>query len=135
MALERAEGDTLLILLLTIALQTFMVLLLLDCRDFGIANVPGPSLGMPLVFHQRQDTTEDMLRKAVAAAEKVFGWGKPTIIFVCLPQAGECSELASWKAQACTAGVVAGPALSTGGLEKAYAWVTGHLGTLPWERH
>ena len=108
-----------------------MVLLLRDCRDFGISNIPGPSLGVPLVFHQRRDTTEGTLRKAVAAAEKTFGRGKPTIIFVCLPRAGECATFACWKAQVCTVQVAAGPALLIGGLEKTYAWVTGHLGGLP----
>ena len=93
LTLKRAEGDALLNLLLPIALQTFIVLLLRDCRDFGIGNVPGPSLGIPLVFHQNQDTTEDTLRKAVAAAKQVFGRGKPSIIFVCLPQAGELLDL------------------------------------------
>ena len=92
--LKRAEGDALLRLSLHIALQTFMMLLLRDCRDFGIGNVPGPSLGMPLVFHQKRDTTEDTLRRAVAAAEKVFKRGKPSIIFVCLPHAGKSARSA-----------------------------------------
>lgn len=69
-------------------LQTFMGLLLRDCYDFGIGNVPGPNLGIPLVIHQGRDTIEDTLRKAVAAAEEMFGRGKPSIIFVCLPVAG-----------------------------------------------
>ena len=89
-----------------------MGLLLRDCYDFGISNVPGPNLGIPLVFHQGRDTIEDTLRKAVAAAEEVFvGRGKPTIIFVCLPVAGECAHIACWNRRPCLVGVAAGPSL------------------------
>ena len=106
----------------TAALQTFMGLLLRDCYDFGIGSVPGPSLGIPLVFHQGRDTIEDTLRKAVAAAEEVFKRGKPTIIFVCLPVAGECVHLACQNGQVCLVGTSAGPVLSSCGPGKTHAW-------------
>ena len=109
-------------LLLTVALQTFMGLLLRDCYDFGIGNVPGPNLGIPLVIHQGRDTIEDTLRKAVAAAEEMFGRGKPSIIFVCLPVAGECAHCACSNGQVCTIGDAAGPALLTCGLGRTHAW-------------
>ena len=98
-----------------------MGLLLRDCYDFGIGNVPGPNLGIPLVIHQGRDTIEDTLRKAVAAAEEMFGRGKPNIIFVCLPMAGEGAHFASWNGQVRLVGVAAGPVLLTCGLGKVHA--------------
>ena len=112
-----------------------MGLLLRDCYDFGIGNVPGPNLGIPLVIHQGRDTIEDTLRKAVAAAEKVFGRGKPKIIFVCLPVAGECAQFTWWNEQGC---LVVG-CCRTCPIDM-WPWedpclVTACLGTLPWDRH